>query len=374
MARSVVAFETEASAAIVVDYATGVTVMEKNADQLIPPASMSKLMTLYMVFDALETGRLTLDMKLPVSAHAVSYRGSSMFLREGERVSVEDLIRGVIVMSGNDACVVLAEALSPDGTEAGFSRLMTERGREIGMQRSVFTNSNGWPDDNHRMSARDLAMLARHLIAKFPVQYRYFAEQEFGFDERVPDNRRNRNPLLGIDIGGDGLKTGYTDEAGYGIVGSAVRGSQRVIFVLSGLDNRRLRSSGSERLVNWYFLQFKSPTLFRAGDSVYSAPVWLGREETVEVTVETDATVLMPASARERLVARVELDGVAEAPISQGTQLGELVVDVEGVDRQFRFPLIAAQTVDVGGFWIRLKTAVRFILDRVIARPAPETS
>ena len=367
--RAALSFETEATAAIAVDHATGLTLMEKNADLKIPPASMSKLMTLNMVFEALREGRLTLDMKLPVSAKAVSYGGSSMFLRERERVTVEDLIRGIVVMSGNDACVVVAEALSPDGTEAGFARLMTERGRQIGLTNSVFTNSNGWPDSAHRMTARDLVVLARRLIDQFPEYYTYFAEEEYGFDERVPDNRFNRNPLLGIGIGGDGLKTGYTREAGYGMVGSAVRDGRRVIFVISGLANRRLRTGEAERLINWYFLQFTSKTLFRAGEPVAEVPVWLGTTDRVDATVLSDASVLVPAPAGGGITARAELPGYAEAPFEQGSVVGELIVEVDGFDQEFRFPLVSSNAVAHGGFWARLKTAIQIVLDRIL-RPA----
>jgi len=211
------ALETTARAAMVMDFDTGIVLLAKNEDEALPPASMSKLMTLNMVFEALEDGRLTLDERLPVSEHAMSYGGSTMFLNTRDRVSVEDLIQGVIVLSGNDACAVLAEALG--GTEAEFARRMNERARELGMLNSTFANSNGWPDANQRMSARDLVFLARRLIKDFPQYYHYFSETEFGFDERAPQNRFNRNPLLSLNIGADGLKTGHTAEAGYGLVG-----------------------------------------------------------------------------------------------------------------------------------------------------------
>ncbi|MEM9854180.1 MAG: D-alanyl-D-alanine carboxypeptidase family protein, partial [Pseudomonadota bacterium] len=199
------AFDTRASAAFVMDQGTGTVLLSKNAEDPLPPASMSKLMTLFMTFEAIQRGTLAIDDVLPVSEHAASFGGSTMFLDPRDRVSVEDLIRGIIVLSGNDACVVLAEALSPDGTEAGFARMMTARAREIGMTTSTFQNSSGWPAAGHRMSMRDLAVLADRLIKDFPTYYPLFAEREFLFDGRAPSNTRNRNPLLGLGIGAEGL-------------------------------------------------------------------------------------------------------------------------------------------------------------------------
>ncbi|WP_286758908.1 D-alanyl-D-alanine carboxypeptidase family protein, partial [Sulfitobacter sp. UBA1132] len=235
------AFETQARAAYVVDQTTGTVLLTKNADEPLPPASMSKLMTLYMAFEAIERGKsnggLDLTEELPVSQHAMSYGGSTMFLDTTDRVKVEDLLRGIIVLSGNDACAVIAEALSPDGSEAGFARLMTQRAQQMGMTNSTFANSNGWPAAGHRMSLRDLGLLATRLIEDYPQYYPMFSQREFLFDGRAPQNKTNRNPLLGLGIGADGLKTGHTEEAGYGLVGSAKQGDRRVVFVLSGLES-----------------------------------------------------------------------------------------------------------------------------------------
>jgi len=214
------AFETQATSAFVLDHSTGTVLLSKDADVPLPPASMSKLMTLYVAFEAVRDGRLKMDDTLRVSEHAMSYGGSTMFLQAGERVKVSDLITGIIVLSGNDACAVIAEALSPDGTEAGFSRFMTERAKKLGMTHSTFANSNGWPNPRHRMSMRDLAILGGRIIDDFPEFYTMFSQKEFLFDEKESQNRFNRNPLLGLGIGADGLKTGHTQEAGYGLVGS----------------------------------------------------------------------------------------------------------------------------------------------------------
>ncbi|EYD77752.1 D-alanyl-D-alanine carboxypeptidase [Rubellimicrobium mesophilum DSM 19309] len=202
---------------------------------------MSKLMTIYMAFDALERGQLTEEMTLPVSEHAMSYKGSSMFLNTLDRPTVHDLLRGIIVLSGNDASAVIAEALSPDGTEAGFARLMNEKAQEIGLTHSHFVNSNGWPAEGQVMTAHDLGVLAERLIEDFPDRYELFSEQEFTFDGRVPSNSQNRNPILGLGIGADGLKTGHTEEAGYGLVGSAKQDDRRIIFVVTGLPSMDAR-------------------------------------------------------------------------------------------------------------------------------------
>ena len=231
------AFETKAKAAYVFDMTTGTVLVSKNADTPLPPASMSKLMTLYVAFEFIKAGQLKLDERLPVSQHAQNYGGSTMFLTTRDRVLVEDLLRGIIVLSGNDACAVIAEALSPDGTEAGFAQLLTHRAKQMGMTNSVFKNSNGWPAIGHRMSVRDLALITQRLILDFPEFYTMFSQEEFLFDGRAPANSLNRNPLLGLGVGADGLKTGHTQEAGYGLVGSVKQGGRRLIFVFSGLTS-----------------------------------------------------------------------------------------------------------------------------------------
>lgn len=368
-AFSAQAFQTDARAVIVVDYSSGIVLIEKNADQRLPPASMSKLMTLYMVFEALADGRLDMSVRLPVSDHAVSYRGSSMFLNQRDRVSVEDLIRGVIVLSGNDACVVLAEALSPDGTEAGFAQLMNERARKLGMMDSNFTNSNGWPDPAHRMSARDLATISTRIIRDFPQFYPYFSETEFLHDNRVPENRRNRNPLLKLNIGADGLKTGYTQNSGYGLVGSAVRGNRRVIFVISGMNSPQARQEEAERMINWYFLQFSGNLLFKKGTAITDAPIWMGNARTVPATVAHDAVVPVPLAEERELEAFAVFDGAPEAPIQAGQVVGRLVVDIPGLETRAEFPLVAMEPVELGGIGIKILTAARILFRKAVLEP-----
>ena len=370
-ALSVAAFESRAKAAYVIDQTTGTVLLNKNADEPLPPASMSKLMTLYMAFEAIERGQLSMTDELVVSAYANSLGGSTMFLKTGERVTVEDLIRGIIVLSGNDACVVIAEALSPDGTESGFARLMTRRAQEMGMTNSTFVNSTGWPAPGHLMSMRDLGLLAQRLLTDFPEYYPMFSETEFLFDANESANRFNRNPLLKLGIGADGLKTGYTQEAGYGLTGSAKQGDRRVIFVLTGLDTAAARAEESEAIVNWAFRQFAQRTLATAGQRLAVADVWEGAEPQVGLVPAEDISVLIPVLAGREVAAEVVYTGPIQAPVAAGTPLAELVLQPEGLPEQ-RFALVAETDVPHGGFLARISTAALSLIQTVRATPATE--
>ncbi len=350
------AFETNATAAYVYDQSTGTVLLSKNAQEPLPPASMSKLMTVYMAFEAIADGRLLLDEELAVSSHAASFGGSSMFLDTTDRVRVEDLVRGVIIQSGNDASVVLAEALSPDGTEAGFARMMTERARQMGMMNSTFVNSSGWPALGHRMSMEDLGILANRLITDFPTFYPLFAEEEFPFDGRVPSNSRNRNPVLAMGLGADGLKTGHTQEAGYGLVGSAKQGDRRIIWVITGLDTVQARAEESVKIINWAFRQFAQEQVAEAGTQIATADVWMGAAPLVGMTVAEDLNLLVPVLNQDGIKAEVVYTGPIEAPISAGQQLGELVISFDELPEQ-RIPLVADADVPRGGVGTRLRTA-----------------
>ncbi len=362
------AFDTSARAAYVMDQTTGTVLLSKDADQPLPPASMSKLMTLYVAFEALRDGRLTLQETLPVSEHAMSYGGSTMFLNTQDRVAVEDLIRGIIVLSGNDACVVIAEALSPDGTEAGFARYMTQRAQQMGMNNSNFANSNGWPAAGHMMSVHDLAVLADRLITDFPEYYPLFAEEEFAFDGRAPSNKRNRNPLLRLDIGADGLKTGHTQEAGYGLVGSAKQGDRRVIFVLTGLDSTAQRAEEAESVVNWSFRNFVERTVATEDAPIAEAKLWMGEKKTVGLVPQGDLNLLFPVLGTQNIEAEVVYDGPINAPVAKGQQLAELVIKPEGLP-EIRRPLVAAEDVPLGGFMVRMMTVGGIVLKDVINNP-----
>ena len=367
-ANMALAFETRAKAAFVLDLGTGTVLLDKNADTPLPPASMSKLMTLFVAFEAIRDGRLSLSEKLPVSKHAMSYGGSTMFLDTTDRVTVEDLIRGIIVLSGNDACAVIAEALSPDGTEAGFARFMTQRAQQLGMTNSTFANSNGWPAAGHRMSMRDLALLARLLIEQFPEYYAMFAETEFKFDGRAPQNTQNRNPLLKLGIGADGLKTGHTQAAGYGLVGSVKQGDRRVIFVVSGLESSQARAQEAEAIVNWAFRQFAQKELVKGGTEVTRADVWMGSADTVGLAPAEDVSALVPVLATKGLTAEVLYEGPLRAPIAKGDLLGELILTPEGLP-ETRVPLVATEDISKGGFVPRLKTVSGLLLTRLQQGP-----
>lgn len=359
-------FQTEAGSAYVIDHNSGLVLFAHNAEVALPPASMSKLMTLYMAFEALRDGRLTLDMELPVSEHAMSFGGSTMFLDTTDRVRVEDLIRGVVVLSGNDASVVLAEALSPDGTEAGFAAIATERARQLGMEQTVLRNSTGWPAAGHVMSMRDLGILSERIITDFPEYYTYFAEAEFPFDGRAPDNRFNRNPLLGLGIGGDGLKTGHTEEAGYGLAGSALQGDRRVTFVISGLPSMAARASESERIVSWAFRNFSERDVAMAGDILGTLPVFLGQSDSVSVTLAEDLRLLLPqiAISGGQIAAEIVAQGPIPAPIAAGDELGQLIIRSDGLpDRAV--PLVAAHDVPKAGVLGRVAVAARAVMGQI---------
>jgi D-alanyl-D-alanine carboxypeptidase (penicillin-binding protein 5/6) len=362
------AFDTQAKAAYVIDQETGTVLLAKKENVALPPASMSKLMTLFIAFEALQDGRLSWDEKLPVSEHAMSYGGSTMFLDTTDRVTVKDLIRGIIVLSGNDACAVLAEALSVDGTEKGFASMMTAKAKKLGMHNSVFANSNGWPHPSQRMSMKDLAIIADHIITDFPKQYLLFSEKEFAFDGRTPSNTQNRNPLLKLDIGADGLKTGYTSEAGYGLVGSAKHGNRRVIFVLTGLESASARAIEAERIVNWSFRHFMSKALRQSNSIIAHADVWMGKNRTVGMTLEAGATILLPTTGLEKISSKIVYQGPLQAPVVAGQNIGELIILIPGMPQK-SLPLVAADSVSRGGFISRLRTVALVLLKKVRRDP-----
>jgi D-alanyl-D-alanine carboxypeptidase (penicillin-binding protein 5/6) len=371
------AFETEAGSAWVIDHNTGQVLLSHNAEVPLPPASMSKLMTLLMTLEALDDGRLTLDTRLPVSEHAMSFGGSTMFLNTADRPTVEELIRGVVVVSGNDASVVLGEALSPDGTEAGFGRIATQRARQLGMEQTVLLNASGWPAEGHVMSMRDLGILSERIITEHPEYYTYFAETEFDYEDRAPANRFNRNPILGMGLGADGLKTGHTQEAGYGLAGSAVQGDRRVTFVISGLDSAAARARESERILNWAFRQFVMQQVVSAGVDVARAPVFMGATDSVGLAPAESVEMLVPALLDPEISAEIVYDSPLPAPIAAGDVVGELVIHQGVRDVSRSVPLVATEDIARGGLTVRVRTAAARVLDEVMARvggagPEPE--
>jgi D-alanyl-D-alanine carboxypeptidase (penicillin-binding protein 5/6) len=361
------AFDSQASAAWVYDMTTGTVLMDKNADAPLPPASMSKLMTILMLFEALRDGRVTMETEFSVSSNATAIGGSTMFLQESDRPTVSDLIHGMIINSGNDACIVVAEGLA--GSEATFAAQMTERARALGMTQSNFANSSGWPDPNHRMSMRDLGILAQHLIEDFPEYYPIFAETEFNYKDRAPANARNRNPLLELGVGADGLKTGHTKEAGYGLVGSAKQGDRRVIFVITGLQTDAARAEESERIVAWAFRQFAERTVAKAGVRLAEAEVHLGDADRVGLVPAEDLTLLLPALVQKGVTAEVVYNGPLVAPLAKGAAVAELVVHVPDLPDR-RFPLVVETDVGKAGFLKRMTTAAGVLYARYLGAPA----
>ncbi len=368
-------FETQAGSAWVVDHDTGQILLSHNAEVPLPPASMSKLMTLLMTFEALADGRLTLETRLPVSEHAMSFGGSTMFLTTSDRPTVEELIRGVVVVSGNDASVVLGEALSPDGTEAGFGRIATERARQLGMDETVIRNASGWPEEGHVMSMHDLGILAERIITEYPDYYEYFAETEFDYENRAPANRFNRNPILGMGIGADGLKTGHTQEAGYGLVGSARQGDRRVTFVISGLPSAQARARESERIINWAFRQFVMEEVVAGGTEVARAPVFMGDAPDVGVAPAESVEMLLPALLDPEITAEITYDSPLPAPVEAGDVVGQLTIHQGVRDQSRTVPLVAMESVARGGVAVRLRTATDVLLGQMLNRDeAPEAA
>ena len=344
--------DTQARQALLVDFDTGAVLLEKAADERMPPSSMSKLMTMFVVFDMIKAGRLRMDQQLPVSERAWRMGGSKMFVQLGSQVSVENLTRGVIVQSGNDACIVLAEGIS--GSEAQFAELMNETGRRIGLRSSTFRNATGWPDPEQRMTARDLATLARRIIIDHPEFYRFYSERSFRWNDITQENR---NPALARVAGADGLKTGHTEEAGYGLTASAIRGGRRLILVVNGLNSMRARAEESERLLEWGFREFDNVVLFRAADTVEEVPVYLGERPTVPLVAGRDLVVTLPRQWRRNIQARVRFDAPVPAPVSKGQAIGTLLVSGQGVP-EMNVPLIAGADVDRLGLLPRIPAVI----------------
>ncbi len=330
--------DTAARYALIMDFNTGATLLDKQGDVPMPPSSMTKLMTAYIVYGLLKAGRFTLMQELPVSDRAWRMQGSKMFVPQGGSVKVEDLIRGMIIQSGNDACVVLAEAVA--GSEEGFADLMNQKAKELGLTNTSFRNSTGWPDSQQQMSCRDIATLARHLITDFPEYYRYDNEKSFKYNNI---EQQNRNPLVQKGVA-DGLKTGHTEAGGYGLVASAERGGRRVIVVANGMASMHQRAEESERLLEWSFREFENVPLFTAGDTVETARVWLGARSTVPLVGGKDLVLTMPRQWRNSAKIAVEYSNPVNAPVSRGDVLGKLTVSGQGVPAM-DVPLLAGADV-----------------------------
>lgn len=348
-------FDTLAQYAFIMDYNTGTVLMDKLADQPMHPSSLTKIMTCYIVFAMLRTGRLKLDQLLPVSEKAWKMQGSKMFVPLNGQVSVQDLIQGVVIQSGNDACIVLAEGIA--GSEQQFVSMMNEMAPKMGLRNSHFMNCTGWPDSNHLMSARDIALIAYHLIHDYPEYYHFFSEKEFTFNKIT---QGNRNVLVDKGLA-DGLKTGHTDAGGYGLCASSERNGRRVIMVVNGLTSMNMRAHESERLIEWSFNQFENVKLFNKGDIVEQAPVWMGAQETVPLVAGENLVLTLPVGMRDKLKVTLDYNAPLSAPVMKGQNV-EASLSVKNGGITVQVPIIAGETVEKANIISRMMKNVSYRL------------
>lgn len=366
--------DTQAAQAILLDVSSNTVLLEKNADEQMPPSSMSKLMTVYIAFDEIKKGKLSLDDKATVSRGAwqrwAGSEGSLMFLGVNEEVSIRNLLMGIIVSSGNDACTVLAEHLA--GTEDGFALWMNDKAKELGMTGSHFTNASGWPDPEQYVTARDLAILAQRTVLDFPDLYEMYSKLDFTYGMSLdgkPIRQANRNPILAGDTteprapvrGADGLKTGHTSAAGYGFVGSAVRDGRRLVLVVNGLNSKRERANESAKLIEWGFRTFDNYALFKAGETVDMADVWLGDAGKIPLVIDRDVILSLSRQGRANMKAVVSYDGPISAPISKGEEVAQLTITATGRD-PLAIPLRAGEDVRKIGGMAKIKAALDYLI------------
>lgn len=334
--------DTVARWACILDYNSGATLLEKAADERMPPSSLTKMMTAYVTFSMLRAGRLKLDQALPVSEKAWRMQGSRMFVPLGQSVPVQDLIQGTVIQSGNDACIVLAEGIS--GSEEQFVAVMNDTAAKLGLHNTHFMNATGWPADNHYMSARDVAYLALRLVHDFPEYYHYFSEKEFFFNKI---RQENRNSLVVKGLA-DGLKTGHTDAGGFGLCASALRDGRRIVMALNGMPSDHVRARESERLLGWSFANFESAKILNKGDVIEQAPVWMGQSQTVPLVVSQDLTMLLPHGWRNGTHVALDYQGPLAAPLKAGQPVGQVTVTLPG-GRQASLPVVVGQDVPALG-------------------------
>jgi serine-type D-Ala-D-Ala carboxypeptidase (penicillin-binding protein 5/6) len=351
-----VAIDTSAREALLIDFDTGTVLFEKNADVPMPPASMTKIMTAYLAFERIKQGRLSLDDEIPISEKAWRKGGSKMFVEVNSRVKVSDILRGIIVQSGNDAAIAIGEAL--EGSEEAFAELMTEKASQMGMKNTQYRNATGWPDPEHYLTARDLVMLATATIRDFPEFYPIYSEKTFTYNKI---KQGNRNPLLYKGIGADGLKTGHTNEAGYGLTASVKRAGRRLVLVVNGLASVRARTTESQSLIEWGFREFDNYNLLSAGDTVEKVDVWLGTEKRVSLILERDVSLTLPRSARKKLKATVVVEEPVPAPITKGQRIATLKITAPDT-KTIELPLLAGESVQRLGVLNRAMAVVGYLL------------
>ena len=354
-------FETRAEQAFVIDAETGTILFAKAPDKLIPPASLAKLMTMEVVFHALKTGRLSLDDQFLVSENAWRTGGapsgtSTMFAELKSSIPLRDLIQGVIVQSANDGCIVIAEGMA--GSEANFAQLMTERARQIGLTKSVFKTSTGLPAEGQVVTVRELAMLGLHIWREYPEFYKYYSQPDFTWNGI---RQTNRNPLLKMDIGADGMKTGYTEESGYGIVGSVERDGRRLFAALSGMSSEAVRAEEARKILDWGIRAFDKLQIFAADEIVGEAKLYGGAKGGVELKAKQPIAIFVPITNRDRLIARIVYEGPVEAPVEEGTPVGALKIWI-GETLSQETPLYAAESVGTGPLYSRAIDAVEELM------------
>ena len=359
--RPAAALDIKAREYILIDFQTGTLLDAKDADRRMPPSSMSKLMTAYLTFQALKSGKLSLEDRLTISRNAwkvggAASGGSTMFLEPGSTVKVEDLVHGMIVQSGNDACIVLAEGMA--GSEEAFAEIMNAKAKELGLTNSHFVNATGLPDEQHYMTPRDLATLAKHIITEFPEYYAIYSETSFSYNNIT---QGNRNPLLyRVGSGADGLKTGHTEIAGYGLTASAVRNGRRLILVANGLNSIKDRDEETAKLLDWGFREFTNRELFKAGDVVTDAEVWLGDAPSVSLVIPQDVIITVPRTSGQGLDVKVVYQGPLPAPIAKNAEVAKVIITAKDLN-PIEVPLQAAAAVGRLGFVGRLKAAAQYI-------------
>ena len=346
---------TPAEFVMIMDYESGDILYEKNADMPMKPASMAKLMTTYLLFEQLQNGSMRLEDKFIVSEKAYRKGGSRMFVEIGSQVAISDLLRGIIVQSGNDAAIVVAEGLA--GTENAFAEEMTARAQSLGMVNTVFGNSTGWPDEKTTTTARDLAILAKTMIKNHPEFYGIYAEKSFTYNNI---KQPNRNPLLYTVEGADGLKTGHTSESGYGLVGSAELNGQRIILVINGLTSVKDRKMESVRLMNLAFRTFKKFELLTADKTVKDAPLWMGNEETVPLVSPVTVSRVITRKSHNTMTTRVVFPDEIKAPVTKGQEIGQIFINIDGIEEAY--PLVAGKDIDQLPLHKRIGAFFKFLI------------
>ena len=329
---------------LLIDAATGDVLASENARMRLPPASLTKIMTSYIIADEIEQGRITLDDRVPISVKAWRMEGSRMFIREGTEVSVADLLRGIVIQSGNDASVAMAEYIA--GDEEAFAGLMTQTAKSLGMNNTNFMNATGLPDEMHYTTAEDLAVLTRALINRFPEHYAIYSEKYFSYNDI---RQANRNALLWRDDSVDGVKTGHTQAAGYCLVASAMENDTRLISVVMGARDERTRAAESQKLLNYGFRYYETVNLYAAGSSLKRVRVWSGLHESLEVGLDDAITLTIPRGGRDQLKAEINLQDVIEAPIERGQSLGALTLSL-GDEMLVERPVVALNPVQEAGW------------------------